>query len=115
MRDDRDTLEDILERIGRVQAYTAGGKPAFMESEMVQDAVIANFVVIGEATRNLSEDLRDQHPEVPWRQIAAFRNFIIPAYWGVKLERVWQIITDDLPPLKTQVQAILASLPEDDE
>ena len=115
MRDDRDSVEDILEHIARIQNYTQTSKQDFMNSEVVQDAVLHNFSVIGEATRNLSEELRDQHPEIPWRQIAAFRNFVIHAYWGVKLERVWQIIQDDLPALKTAIEALLDSLPGDDK
>ena len=114
MRDDRDHLDDILQHIGRIQTYTKDGKQVFMNSEIIQDAVIRNFVVIGEAARNLSEELRANHPEVPWRQIAAFRNFVIHAYWGVKMERVWQIIKDELLPLKIQIEAILQTLDEED-
>ena len=113
MRADRDYLEDILEAIRRIYSYVAGGKQFFLASEMVQDAVLRNFEVIGEASRNIDETLRNAHPEVPWRQIAAFRNFLIHAYWGVRLERVWQIIETDLPPLKPQMEAILRQLDED--
>jgi uncharacterized protein with HEPN domain len=108
-------MEDILEHIQRIQTYTKTGKLAFMDSEIAQDAVLRNFAVIGEATRNISEELRNQHSEIPWRQIAAFRNFVIHAYWGVKLERVWQIIQDDLPTLKAQVKAMLRKLEENED
>ena len=114
MRDDRDHLDDTLQHIGRILTYTKDGKQGFMDSEIVQDAVIRNFAVIGEAARNLSEELRASHPEVPWRQIAVFRNFVIHAYWGVKMERVWQIVEDDLLPLKIQIEAILQTLDEED-
>jgi uncharacterized protein with HEPN domain len=63
--------------------------------------------IIGEAARHISEELRTQHPEVPWREIIAFRNFVTHAYWGIKVERVWQIIESDLPPLQVQVESIL--------
>jgi uncharacterized protein with HEPN domain len=107
MRDDRAFLEDILERIALTAEFTAQGRSAFMASRLVQEAVVRNLEIIGEASRSLSDDVRDQHPEVPWRQIAAFRNFAIHTYWQIKLERVWRIVEQDLPPLKTQIEAIL--------
>ena len=106
MRADRDFLDDILERIELTESFTAEGREVFMASRMIQEAVIRNLEVIGEASRAVSEELRQKHPEVPWKQIAAFRNFVVHVYWDIKLERVWQIVERDLPPLKTQVEAI---------
>ena len=54
------------------------------------------------------------HSQIPWRQIAAFRNFVIHVYWDIKMERVWEIIQNDLPALKPQPEALLASLPPED-
>lgn len=114
MRDDRTFLEDILARIDLVASFTAEGREAFAQSRLVQEAVIRSLEIIGEASRHLSEALREAHSEVPWRQIAAFRNFVIHAYWEIKLERVWEIVERDLPPLRSAVQAMLASLPASD-
>jgi len=70
--------------------------------------------IIGEASRNVSVELREAHPEVAWRQIAAFRNFVIHVYWDIKLERIWEIVEKDLPVLKPQLEAIMTTLPDDE-
>jgi uncharacterized protein with HEPN domain len=114
MRDDRTFLEDILARIDLVTSFTTEGREAFMQSRLVQEAVIRSLEIIGEASRHLSEALRETYAEVPWRQIAAFRNFVIHVYWEIKLERIWEIVERDLPPLRGTVQAILAALPTSD-
>lgn len=113
-REDRAFIEDMLARIDLVAEFTSDGREAFMQSRMMQEAVIRGLEVIGEAGRNVSRTLRDTHPEIPWRQIAAFRNFVIHVYWDIKLERIWEIVEKDLPVLKPQLEALLASLPDDD-
>ncbi|MBL8163869.1 MAG: DUF86 domain-containing protein [Anaerolineae bacterium] len=115
MRDDRAFVEDMLARIELVTEFTRDGKAAFVESRMMQEAVIRGLEVIGEASRNVSEPLRAAHPEVPWRQIAAFRNFVIHVYWEIKVERIWEIVENDLPTLKTQLETLLAALPDDEK
>lgn len=112
-RDDRAFIEDMLARLELVAEFTQDGHEAFINSRLIQEAVIRGLEIIGEASRNISEDLRDDHPEVPWRQIAAFRNFVIHVYWDIKLERIWEIIENDLPALNPQLEAILASLPDE--
>jgi uncharacterized protein with HEPN domain len=102
-RDDRAFIEDMLTRLELVAEFTQDGREVFMNSKLIQEAVIRSLEIIGEASRNISEALRDAHPEVPWRQIAAFRNFVIHVYWDIKLERIWEIIENDLPALKPQV------------
>ncbi|TVR25407.1 MAG: DUF86 domain-containing protein [Anaerolineaceae bacterium] len=105
----------MLARLALIAEFTVGGRDAFMQDRMMQEAVIRGLEIIGEASRNLSEDLRAAHPEVPWRQIAAFRNFVIHVYWDIKLERIWEVVENDLPTLKPQLEAILASLPPTDD
>ena len=114
MRDDRDLLNDILERIQLTEEFIVPGKDTFFESRMMQEAVIRNLEIIGEASRALTDDLREKHTEIPWKQIAAFRNFVIHVYWQIKLERIWEIIENDLPPLKSQIEAILDDLRDSD-
>jgi uncharacterized protein with HEPN domain len=77
--------------------------------------VIRNLEIIGEVSRNISEDLKSQYSEVPWRQITAFRNFAIHSYWGVKVERVWQIVVEDLPSPQDQILVILTVLDNVDD
>jgi uncharacterized protein with HEPN domain len=71
--------------------------------------VIRQLEIIGEATKRLSEDLRSQHAEVPWRRVAGLRDVLIHDYMGVDLAAVWVITQENLPALKRQVQSILRS------
>ncbi len=59
---------------------------------MTFDAVLLNFVIIGESVRRLSEQINEENPEIPWIQIKDFRNFVVHDYFGVDAEEVWQII-----------------------
>jgi len=73
MRDESVYLRHILDAIQKIEAYTDGGRKAFFQNTMAQDAVIRNLEIIGEAVRNLSHEFRRRHPEVPWRSITALR------------------------------------------
>jgi uncharacterized protein with HEPN domain len=100
-------LRHIQDAIARIEAYTATGRRAFLADTMVQDAVIRNLEVIGEAVRNLPLDLRRQHPKIPWRSITALRNILIHEYFGVDLEIVWRVVDRRLPALKHHVELML--------
>ena len=63
------------------------------------DAVIRNFIVIGEAARSVPKEITDKYPGVPWRLMGDMRNFAIHEYWGVELQTIWETIKKDLPPL----------------
>jgi uncharacterized protein with HEPN domain len=107
MKDYRVYLGQILERIDE---FTRKGRDIFMANKLLQDAVIRNFEVIGEASKRLPPEFRDQHPEIPWRRITAFRDVLIHAYDRVDLQEVWRIIKEELPPLKKAISAILPPL-----
>ncbi len=110
MKDDRVYLHDILERIQRIEAFTKDGRTTFMESLLIQDAVIRNFEVIGEVVKRLSTDLRSQHSDVRWKDIAGFWDILIHDYMNVILAEVWKSCEIDLPPFKSRVKTILDSL-----
>ena len=110
MRDDRAYLHHLLDAIGRIKAYTAGGKDRFLVEPIVQDAVIRNLEIIGEAVKNLSPEPRARRPDVPWTQIAGMRDVLIHQYFGVNLETVWNVLVRRLPELRAAALGLLEEL-----
>jgi uncharacterized protein with HEPN domain len=82
----------------------------FLEDELICDAVLRNFEVIGEAAKRLDDSYRASHPEIPWRAIAGLRDVLIHQYEGVDLEKVWAIVEKDLPGLKQSIAGLLPPL-----
>ncbi|MGQ9592252.1 MAG: HepT-like ribonuclease domain-containing protein [Planctomycetota bacterium] len=109
-KDSRVYLAHILECLEKIERFTAGGGEAFLADELVQDAVLRNFEVIGEAAKRLDDAYRAAHPEIPWRALAGLRDVLIHHYEGVDLERVWAIVEKDLPGLKRAIAALLPPL-----
>jgi uncharacterized protein with HEPN domain len=110
-RPDRDFLSDIQEAIRRTAAYTAEtGYEAFLADTKTQDAVVRNLEIIGEATKNLSAELRAQYADIPWKSMAGIRDRLIHHYFGVNLDVVWQIITVELPEVASRIEAIMKEL-----
>ena len=89
-----DYASHILEAIDRIETYTGGmSEAAFLASQLVQDAVIRNFEVIGEATGNLvrvAPGIATAHPEIPWHLPRKMRNFLTHVYWSVDAAKVWK-------------------------
>ena len=108
MKDAAIYLRHIRDAMARIDKYTAQGRKAFFEDSMVQDAVIRNLEVIGEAVRSLPPELKRRHPEIPWRSITALRNVLIHEYFGVDLEIVWRVVQRRLPALKRHIDTMLA-------
>lgn len=117
-RSDLDFLRDIQEAIRRIGLYTTGLKYAgFRQDAKTQDAVIRNLEIIGEATKNISEDLRVNYPAIPWRGMAGLRDRLIHHYFGVNLDIVWNIAINELNDVALLIDAILQdeeSQPTDD-
>lgn len=105
MNRDRELLEHRMLAIERIESYTSRGEVAFFQETVLKDAVIRNFEVIGEAAKGLSEGFRAAHPDVPWKQVAGMRDFLIHVYFGVNLERVWRTAMDDLAELRAVIEA----------
>lgn len=108
MKDDKVYLLHILQCIKDIEEFTAGGRTAFYQSRLIQAAVIRNLEVIGEATKHISDDLRQQYTHIPWKQMAGLRDVLIHDYMGVDLEIVWNVVDKNLPAVKEQIEEIIA-------
>ena len=103
-------LDNIDDCIARIESYTEDGREVFLYTPMIQDAVIRNLEIIGEATKKLSRELRESNADIRWRQIAGLRDVLIHEYAKVDLLRVWNIIEQDLPGLKERVKSLLRTI-----
>ncbi len=98
-----------------IERFTAEGETAFLAEEMIQEAVVRCFEVIGEAVKRLDPTLTAQQPNIPWRAFAGFRDVLIHQYDDIQMVKVWETVHDDLPVLKSAVEGLLATLPPDEE
>lgn len=107
-RTDENYLQDVLEMSGLAQEFVRDMDfAAFSQDRKTQMAVLRALEVMGEAVKQLSADLRTQHPNIPWREIAGMRDKLIHDYIGVNLSRVWRTIQEDLPRLDEEVKRML--------
>lgn len=107
-------LGHILQAIGRIDLYTSSMNPAtFMGNTMVQDAVLRNIEIIGEAARNVERHhpgIASEHPDIPWEDIYLMRNRVSHGYFSVDLDLVWKTVRGDIPVLKGQVMELLRQI-----
>ncbi|MBN2316422.1 MAG: DUF86 domain-containing protein [Sedimentisphaerales bacterium] len=103
-------MAQILERIIRIEDFTRVGKQSFVDNPLIQDAVIRNLEVIGEASRRVGTEYQTVHPEIPWREMSGLRNILIHDYESVNLEKIWQVIKKELPSVKDTLEKILPPL-----
>lgn len=100
-------LKHILECIDLIEEYVKDlSKEDFKENIELQDAIIRRLEIIGEAARNLPDDFKSNYSDVQWRQIIAARNILAHFYFGIDLNTVWNIVKNDLPKLKEQVESM---------
>lgn len=111
VRDYKLYLEDILDCIKKINKYTKGISFAkFSKDEKTIDAVIRNFQVIGEASRQLPQSFRDKCDDVDWIAMVNYRNVIVHEYFGVNLKITWDIVKNELPLLEAKVKGFLKTL-----
>ena len=107
MKDDLAFIEHILLCIDKIQEYTKNlTTQEFNNNELIQDAVIRNIEIIGEATKKISKDLKSQYREIPWKEMSGMRDKLIHDYFGVDVDVVWKTVNEDIPYLKSLIENI---------
>jgi len=106
MKDPRIYIIHIRECINRIESYTAEGMDSFCSDLKTQDAVIRNLETLGDATQQLPEAWKDDHPEIDWRRVTEFRNVLAHQYLEINLDIVWNVIEYRLPELKQAIEKI---------
>jgi len=104
-------IEDILDSINNIKEFTKEvNEEKFLKDKLRQSAVIRQLEIMGEAVKNIPSDFREKYPNVPWKEIAGFRDILSHAYFGISMNRVWNIIERDLPGLKQEIEKIESHL-----
>ncbi len=106
MKEDRVYIDHIIECLKWIDDHLSEGKGMFFNDRKTQSAVIRELQTLAESTQRLSSGIKDKHPEVSWEWIAGFRNVLVHDYLGINLERVWQIIENELPDFRSAIQSI---------
>jgi uncharacterized protein with HEPN domain len=103
-------IQDILQSISGIQQRTAGKSlQEIQHDETLTKAILYDFMVIGEAARNISAEIQSRYPTIPWRVMGDMRNIVAHEYFQIDIETIWETIQQDLPSLIPQLQAILNS------
>lgn len=101
-------LEDILAAAAKIEKFTEGlSFEEFRNYEMAVDAVLRNLEVIGEAVKNIPDDLKNRHQEVEWKEAVGFRNVLAHDYFGIDLESVWDTLKKNIPVFKEHIIKVL--------
>lgn len=112
-RNDIDLIQDIAESVARISLYTLNMEyEEFRKDKKTQDAVIRNIEIMGEATKKLSEDMRNDNPNIPWKNIAGTRDKLIHSYFGVNIDIIWSIVQIEIPSLLPKIERIYQNLNE---
>jgi len=101
-------LLDMLQACRKALNYAQGlNESGFLASSLQQDAILRQLTIVGEAAKQVSADYRTAHPEIPWKRISGFRDVVVHGYFQVDLNRVWQIVQEDLPSLVTALEGLV--------
>lgn len=111
IRDERLYLDDILESINLIHEYLEGvSENEFHMSREKQDSIVRRIEIIGEATKSISSELKEQNQQIPWEKMAGMRNVLIHEYFGINWVTVWKTATQFIPPLKMEIENLINKL-----
>jgi uncharacterized protein with HEPN domain len=112
-RDPRLFLADMMDAIVKIEKWTSGISSAkFLADGLLQDAVVRNLEILGEAAKNIPDEVRSRYPGIPWKRIAGFRDIAIHDYFGVDLEIVWKILTEGIIAVKPSLEKAILEMKE---
>ena len=103
-------IEHMLDCIDRIENYTQCDQRAFMQSTLIQDAVVRNLQVMAESSQRLGKDIKQRQSHIAWRELSGFRNILVHDYLGVDLQIIWSVLELELPRLKSALLDLRAQL-----
>ncbi|MFN3640931.1 MAG: DUF86 domain-containing protein [Flavobacterium sp.] len=108
---DKANLEEINYAVSHIELYVSpiNSIEELLQNHLVYDAIQMNFIIIGEASKRISQELKKKYPEIDWKGIVSYRNFVVHEYFGVDVKILWSAIIYELPKLKSTVKQILKS------
>lgn len=110
-RDYRLYIKDILDAIQKIEDFVGNiSFEEFVEDDKTSSACIRKLEIVGEASKNIPQDLKEKYPHLPWREMAGMRDKIVHFYFGVDYEIVWKVIKERLPEIKTEMSRIIEEL-----
>ena len=109
MKDDKIYLLHILQSIEKIERFLES-KNQSLDQDLIDDAIVRNLQIMAESTQKLSDAIKLNVNEIPWREISSFRNKLVHDYLGIDLEMIYDVIENELPNLKIKILEILKNL-----
>ncbi len=113
-RDSRLYLEDMQQALERITRYLQRQTfDTFEQNELLVDGIVRNLELLGEAAKHVPQDIRSNHPSVPWTKIAGLRDILTHQYFAVDLQIIWDVVTNQVPTLRNAIRVMLEEEQDD--